>query len=131
MLVVFQGPDTYVRPSWYPSKRTDGKVVPTWNYSSVQAQGRARVVQETDWLRAHVAEITDYFERTQSRPWSLADAPENYFQGQLKGIVGLESAIEGKLKMSQNRSAQDRAGVSEGIIALGLSDLAGLVCPHA
>ncbi len=132
VLVVFQGPQTYVTPSWYPSKQQDGKVVPTWNYSTVQVRGSARVNHEVEWLLAHVNELTDYFEQDRSKPWSVADAPEAYIKGQLKGIVGLEITVEswqGKLKMSQNRSAEDRIGVRDGLLALGRKELATMVCP--
>lgn len=133
-LVVFQGPQTYVTPSWYATKQLDGKVVPTWNYTTVQVEGTARVFQDADWLLEHVREMTDFFEQHRAEPWSLSDAPEAFIQGQLKGIVGVEIALErlqGKRKMSQNRSAEDRTGVASGLLAMGRADLAGMVCPKS
>ncbi|MBN9417135.1 hypothetical protein ABS71_22020 [bacterium SCN 62-11] len=130
VLVVFQGPQAYVTPSWYASKQHHGKVVPTWNYSMVQVRGSARVVDDPEWLRRHVSELTDFFEQTQGQPWAVADAPEAYLQGQLKGIVGVEismDSLQGKWKMSQNRSAEDRAGVAAGLRAQGREDAALLV----
>ena len=121
-LVVFQGVDRYITPNWYPQKTIDQKVVPTWNYAIVQARGTARIIEDADWLRTHVSALTDTHEGRQPQPWSLADAPERFVAGQLKGIVGLEipiAAIEGKFKASQNRPVADRAGVAEGLTAAG------------
>ncbi|MEO9339100.1 FMN-binding negative transcriptional regulator [Mesorhizobium sp. SB112] len=118
VLVVFQGADTYVTPSWYETKRETGKVVPTWNYAIVQVRGRARVIDDKDWLRAQIAELTESHETKRSEPWQVSDAPEAFIQAQIKGIVGLEidiSSIEGKWKVSQNRPVADRAGVAEGL----------------
>lgn len=119
-LVVFQGVDRYITPNWYPQKAIDQKVVPTWNYAIVQARGRAQVIEDKDWLRAHVSALTDAHEGRQQQPWSLDDAPEPFVAAQLKGIVGLEiaiAAIEGKFKASQNRPVADRAGVVAGLAA--------------
>ena len=122
VLAVFQGPDGYVTPSWYPTKRETGKVVPTWNYAVVHAHGPMRVVEDREWLRALVTRLTDRHEHGRAQPWRVTDAPEDFVDGMLKGIVGLEIAItrlEGKWKMSQNRNAADRAGVVEGLRANG------------
>lgn len=117
-LVVFQGSQSYVTPSWYPTKAETEKVVPTWNYAMVQARGQARVVSDAAWLHANVSALTDQQEGQRQKPWSVSDAPEPFIAAQLKGIVGIEIAIEtisGKFKVSQNRPVADRAGVAEGL----------------
>lgn len=121
-LVVFQGIDHYITPSWYPQKAIDHKVVPTWNYAMVQARGRAVVIEDAAWLHANVAALADAHEGHRPRPWSLAEAPESFVASQLKGIVGIEiaiTALAGKFKASQNRPVADRAGVVEGLAAEG------------
>jgi transcriptional regulator len=117
-LVVFQGPETYITPSWYAAKREHGKVVPTWNYAVVQAYGRLRVVDDPDWLRRQIAAMTDAQEADRPEPWTVSDAPAPFVAAQLKGIVGIEieiSRIEGKWKVSQNRPEADRQGVAAGL----------------
>ena len=119
-LAVFTGPEAYVSPGWYPSKREHGKVVPTWNYTMVQARGTLRAVDDAPWLRALVGRLTDHHDATPARPWSVGDAPEDYVQQMLRAIVGIEIALAsllGKWKVSQNRSAADRDGVAAGIAA--------------
>lgn len=121
-LVVFQGIDRYITPSWYAQKAIDHKVVPTWNYAVVQARGAAQIIEDEAWLRANVSALTDAHEGRRQQPWSLADAPERFVAGQLRGIVGIEIAVatlEGKFKASQNRPVADRAGVAEGLSADG------------
>jgi transcriptional regulator len=121
-LVVFQGPEHYISPSWYPSKREHGKTVPTWNYATVQARGTARIMEDAAWLLAHVTALSDSQEGGRQEPWTVADAPESYIAGQLKGIVGIEipiASLDGKFKASQNRPAADRAGVVSGLDELG------------
>ena len=117
-LMIFQGPEGYISPNWYPSKAQHGKVVPTWNYAIVHAYGRPEVMQDENWLRPHVAELTAQQEANETKPWSLSDAPESYIKAMLRGIVGFRFAIlrlEGKWKMSQNREMKDREGVVSGI----------------
>lgn len=124
-LVVFSGVERYITPSWYPQKAIDQRVVPTWNYAIVQVRGPARLIEDAAWLRANVAALTDAHEGRRPEPWSLADAPETFVAGQLKGIVGIEiaiAAIEGKFKASQNRPVADRAGVADGLAAEGDAD---------
>lgn len=121
-LVVFRGVNAYVTPSWYATKRESGKVVPTWNYAMVQVRGRPRAIEDREWLARHVSDLTDRHEADRPRPWAVTDAPEPFVAGQLKGIVGVEveiAAIEGKWKASQNRPEADRAGVVEGLVAMG------------
>lgn len=119
-LVIFQGPQAYVTPSWYPSKREHGKVVPTWNYILVQAHGRPRVIDDADWLRAQIDALTAQQEADRSEPWAVTDAPPDYVAAQLKGIAGVEIAIErieGKWKASQNQPAANREGIVAGLRA--------------
>jgi transcriptional regulator len=135
-LMIFQGPDAYVTPNWYPSKAEHQKVVPTWNYAVVHAYGTPEVMQERDWLRRHVGELTAQQETSEARPWAVSDAPESYIDVMLRGIVGFRFAIarlEGKWKMSQNREMKDRAGVVKGLGARAEGDdpeVAALVRRH-
>jgi transcriptional regulator len=117
-LVVFQGADAYVTPSWYRTKQETGKVVPTWNYAVVQARGTATIIEDAAWLRAQIDALTDRHEGRRAQPWHVGDAPEPFIAAQLKGIVGIEiaiAAIEGKWKVSQNRPEGDREGVAQGL----------------
>ncbi len=117
-LVVFQGTDGYVTPSWYPSKQTTHKVVPTWNYEMVQIKGVPKVVESADWLRCLVGDLTDSMEAARKSPWRVDDAPPDFIDSQLRAIVGLEidiTAIQGKWKMSQNRPTDDAKGVVRGL----------------
>ncbi|CAN7413062.1 FMN-binding negative transcriptional regulator [Rhizobium sp. LjRoot254] len=121
-LIVFQGPYSYVTPSWYETKKETGKVVPTWNYAIVQARGAVKIHEDAGWLRAHVGALTDSHEAGRADPWAVSDAPESFIDSQLKGIVGFEieiSSLEGKWKVSQNRPVPDRVGVVEGLVADG------------
>ena len=116
-LVIFSGPDAYVTPSWYPTKGESGRVVPTWNYAVVHAYGPLRAIEDPAWLRAFVTRLTERHEAERSLPWKVTDAPEDFIQRQLGAIVGIEIPVrrlEGKWKVSQNRAAQDRAGVVAG-----------------
>ncbi len=117
-LMIFQGPESYITPNWYPSKAVDGKVVPTWNYAAVHAYGRPEVIEDKDWLRRHVGELTTQQEASEPAPWALADAPESFIAAMLRGIVGFRfpvARLEGKWKMSQNRKMEDREGVVRGL----------------
>ena len=117
-LVVFQGEAGYVSPSWYPTKAETGRVVPTWNYAAVHAWGRPQAVEDSVWLRRQLADLTHAQEGRRPLPWAVDDAPADFIDAQLKAIVGIEipiARIEGKWKMSQNRSPADRAGVVRGL----------------
>jgi transcriptional regulator len=119
-LIVFQGPQGYVTPSWYPSKAENHEVVPTWNYSMVQCRGTPTVIHDPAWLRRQISELTHFHEkeRTHLAPWKVDDAPANFIENRIQAIVGIEIPIrwiEGKFKMSQNRSEQDRLGVIQGM----------------
>jgi transcriptional regulator len=116
-LVVFQGPQAYVTPSWYATKRETGKVVPTWNYVTVHAWGRPRVIDDESWLRRQIEALTRSREDARAEPWHVGDAPADYISAQIKGIIGVEIPIarsEGKWKMSQNRPVADRERVIAG-----------------
>jgi transcriptional regulator len=118
-LIIFQGPEAYIRPGWYPSKAEHDKVVPTWNYMVVHAYGRLERVEDPAWLLAHVSELTRQQEVPHAAPWSTADAPASYLAAMARGIVGLKlviSRLEAKAKMSQNREDRDRAGVVRGLL---------------
>ena len=119
-LLVVRGAQAYVSPSWYATKQEHGKVVPTWNYSAVQIRGRATVHDDADWVREAVTRLTDAHESHREHRWAVTDAPEKYVAGQLRAIVGVEVAVEsvdGKAKLSQNRSEDDVRGVVEGLAA--------------
>lgn len=117
-LAVVTGPQAYVSPAWYPSKAEHGRVVPTWNYTSVHFTGRVEVHQDEEWLREAVARLTTLHEHGREEPWTVDDAPETFIEQQLKAIVGIElriEKVEGKAKLSQNRSGEDRTGVINGL----------------
>jgi transcriptional regulator len=117
-LVVFQGVETYITPSWYEAKREHGKVVPTWNYATVQAYGRMKVVDDSEWLLRQITAMTAAQEAGRAEPWAVSDAPAAFLAAQMKGIIGVEieiTRIEGKWKVSQNRPETDRLGVSAGL----------------
>ena len=122
-LVVFQGEQAYISPGWYPSKAEHGKVVPTWNYVMVQARGTLRAIDDAAWLHAFVTRLTDRHEAVQAKPWAVSDAPPEFVDTMVRAIVGIEltlTALTGKWKVSQNRSAADRAGVSRGLHNAGI-----------
>ncbi|MFL5679811.1 MAG: FMN-binding negative transcriptional regulator [Chloroflexota bacterium] len=117
-LAVFDGPDAYISPAWYEEKRLTGKVVPTWNYVTVQAHGTLTLHHERDWLAAHVRTLVDRHESSRPAPWSIDDAPEAYIETQLRAIVGLELRIErleAKRKLGQNRSDADIEGTIDAL----------------
>jgi transcriptional regulator len=121
-LVVFQGVDHYISPSWYAAKRETHKVVPTWNYVMVQARGKARVLDDDKWLERQIVALTASQEASRSQPWAVGDAPPDFIALQRTAIVGISIEIvdiRGKWKTSQNRSAADRAGVVAGLEELG------------
>jgi transcriptional regulator len=117
-LVIFTGPDAYIRPRWYQTKQETGRVVPTWNYIAVHAYGTLRLHDDPQFLRRHLGALTARHEGERERPWSVSDAPDEFIAQQMKAIIGLELRIdrlEGKWKMSQNRSAADIDGVIQGL----------------
>jgi transcriptional regulator len=117
-LLICGGLEAYVSPSWYASKAEHGRVVPTWNYSTVHLTGRARVHEDSEWLRSAVTKLTDRHEAERSHRWHVTDAPAAFVADQLKAIVGIEirvERVEGKAKLSQNRSEADQRGVISGL----------------
>jgi transcriptional regulator len=120
-LAIFAGHQHYISPTWYPETKENGKGVPTWNYIVVHAYGPLKVVQDHDWLLANVEKLTDIHEAGSPVPWKVSEAPPDFIKSQLNGIVGLELPIqrlEGKWKVSQNRTERERNGVIEGLAKL-------------
>ena len=119
-VAVFQGPQAYVSPSWYATKREHGKVVPTWNYIAVHAHGRLEAVEGQAWLLAHLNDLTSVNEAMREHPWKVSDAPAGFVHGLTQAIVGLRlsvSRVEGAWKMIQHRSEGDRLGTIGGLEA--------------
>jgi transcriptional regulator len=124
-LAIFSGPQHYITPTWYPEKQLTAKVVPTWNYVVVHAYGHLKVIEDSEWLMAHLESLVTIHEAGLPVPWKINDAPANYIASQIKGIVGLEMVIlrlEGKWKVSQNRSEEDRVGVAGGLAELNTEE---------
>lgn len=118
VLTIFNGPQAYVSPQWYPSKAVDGRAVPTWNYAVVHARGRLRAIEDSQWLRQFLAELTEEHEAFQERPWTIDEAPDDYIARQLRGIVGIEIELEtlvGKFKLHQNHPKDNQRGVIDGL----------------
>lgn len=118
-LAIFNGPEAYISPNWYATKQETHKVVPTWNYASVHAYGPVAFFEDAERLHDVVARLTNLHEATQAQPWSVSDAPPEFVQAQLRGIVGLRMPItrwDAKKKMSQNRNAADRTGARAGLL---------------
>jgi transcriptional regulator len=117
-LAIFQGPESYITPSWYPSKHADGRAVPTWNYAVVHAYGQPKMIEDRGWLLEHVTQLTTMHEAGQALPWEVSDAPRDFTEQMLSRIVGIEipiSKLQGKWKVSQNRKVPDRLGVAAGL----------------
>ena len=117
-LAIFAGPQHYITPNWYPEKQETAKVVPTWNYAVVHAYGHLKIIEDPVWLHAHLQALTNRHEATSSEPWHVTDAPQDYIASQIKGIVGIEIPIrrlEGKWKVSQNKSDATRLAVERGL----------------
>jgi len=124
-LIVFQGADSYITPSWYPTKKEAGKAVPTWNYAVVHASGPLRIMDDAQWLREQLTVLTATHEASMPQPWSIEDAPADYIEKMLAAIVGIEivvTKLSGKWKISQNQPVPNREGVIEGLRSLGQPD---------
>jgi transcriptional regulator len=133
-LAIFLGPDSYITPSYYETKRETGKVVPTWNYIAIHAYGNLRFVNDRSELHDIVTRLTNLHESKRDKPWAVTDAPDDFIEGMLKGIVGFELTItrlQGKWKMSQNRPVADQSGVVDGLQEDGRPDLAHEVARFA
>ena len=128
-VIVFQGDQAYITPSWYPSKHQHGKAVPTWNYAVVHAHGNPKVIEDSEWLLEHVNELTDIHESQQSLPWKVSDAPEEFIGRLIGAIVGIEipvSKLSGKWKLGQNRPGPDKLGTVAGLMSRDNSQSHGL-----
>jgi transcriptional regulator len=132
-LVIVRGPDSYVTPTWYPSKAEHGRVVPTWNYAVAHVHGTVTIHDDTEWLADLVRRLTDHHETSRPAPWSVDDAPDRYVKGQLRAIVGVEVTIrriDAKFKLSQNRPDADIDGVIAGLRSAGEEPSASAVQAH-
>jgi transcriptional regulator len=121
-LVVFQGPQAYISPNWYPSKAITHQEVPTWNYCMVQARGLLQVREDAAWVLDLITRLSDTHEKNQAQPWSVNDAPKAYIDKLLAAIVGIEivlTSLTGKWKVSQNKKEVDRQGVVTALQSLG------------
>lgn len=121
-VVIFRGPQAYITPSWYPGKRDHGKEVPTWNYAVVSIWGQPRFMEDPQWLHDHLRSLTDIHEEGNETPWKVEDAPEDFTRKLVRAIIGVEipiAKIEGKWKVSQNRTAPDQQGVIAGLADRG------------
>ncbi|NKB60342.1 MAG: FMN-binding negative transcriptional regulator [Alphaproteobacteria bacterium] len=130
VLLIFQGQQGYITPNWYPSKHQTGKAVPTWNYVAIHAYGMAETYEDPEKLKTHLAAMTDHFESPYAVPWKIDDAPDGFIDGMARAIVGIEipiTRLEGKWKMSQNKSVNDALGVVNGLRAQGDDTMAELV----
>jgi transcriptional regulator len=119
-LMIFSGPDAYIRPGWYPSKAEGGKTVPTWNYAIVHAYGRVEVIEDGAWLLRHVTELSEQQESPYEMKWTTSDAPAQYIAALIRGIVGLRFSVtrfDAKAKMGQNRDTRDALGAADGLAA--------------
>ncbi|HEX3366197.1 FMN-binding negative transcriptional regulator [Phenylobacterium sp.] len=120
-LAIFQGPQAYVHPGWYPTKKVDGRAVPSWNYIAVHAHGNLEAVDEdAAWLRSHLCDLTDLNEADRTEPWALTDAPEDYLDAMMSAIVGLRlrvGRLEGNWKMGQKLRLENRLGAIDGLFA--------------
>ena len=136
-LAIFHGPDSYITPSWYATKKETGRVVPTWNYAVVHACGTLRVIDDAAWVRAQLEALTAHNEAGLAQPWAVSDAPHEYTEKLLEAIVGFEIAItrlSGKWKVSQNQPKQNQASVIEGLGSSGkrgAAEMAALVAANA
>ncbi len=135
-IVVFQGAESYISPSWYPSKKEHGKVVPTWNYIVLHAHGIPRAINDRDWLLEHLNSLTNQHESKQDQPWKVSDAPEEFTEKLVKAIVGIEIPISnliGTWKASQNKQQHDKEGIVNGLNSredAGSSEMESYVSQH-
>jgi transcriptional regulator len=130
VLAIFQGPHTYISPSWYPTAQESHKAVPTWNYVVVHAHGTIRIIDDATWVRSQLERLVTRFESSRAHPWRMTDMPADYVDSLVTGVVGFEIAVSrliGKWKVSQNRPAADVAGIVDGLRAAGDLDMARIV----
>lgn len=118
VLVIFRAGDAYVSPNWYPSKHVAHRQVPTWNYRVVHAHGRITIRDDDKYVRGVVGRLTRTHEAMQPQPWKMTDAPRDYLDAMLASIVGIQIEITrliGKLKLSQNKDAEDIRSAGEAL----------------
>ncbi|RCX08476.1 FMN-binding negative transcriptional regulator [Marinomonas foliarum] len=131
VLVIFQGENAYISPNWYPSKKVDGRAVPTWNYRAVHIQGTINFIHDIKWKLALLEKLTNIHEKEQPVPWSISDAPQEYIDRLQAAVVGIEitvTDIQGKYKLSQNQTTENKNGVRDGL-AEAKQPLAELIKP--
>lgn len=119
-LAIFQGPQAYIHPGWYPTKQIDGRAVPSWNYIAVHVHGRLEAAEDPAWLRSHLSDLTDINEASRAEPWALSDAPQDYLDAMMRAIVGLRLRVdrfEGNWKMGQKQPVENRLGAIAGLSA--------------
>ena len=124
-LAIFQGPQAYIHPGWFPTKKADGKAVPSWNYIAVHAHGTLEAVEDETWLRSHLSDLSDLNEAGRSEPWALTDAPEDYLKAMINAIVGVRlrvDRLEGNWKMGQKQKLENRLGMIDGLLASDRSE---------
>lgn len=124
--IIFHGPNCYISPNYYPTKKENGKAVPTWNYIVVHVTGAIKCIHDNDWKLDFLNRLTDKHESNSDEPWSISDAPQKYIEKMLPVIVGLEvqiESIEGKWKVSQDKPEINQQGVVEGLQAVGHSEM--------
>jgi transcriptional regulator len=130
VLAIFHGPDAYISPSWYATKQEAGKVVPTWNYTVAHAYGSLRIIDNADWIRTQLEDLTNHNEAAFPEPWAVSDAPFDYTEKLIESIVGIEIVItrlSGKWKVSQNQSPQNQASIIQGLNNSGQPEAAAQV----
>jgi transcriptional regulator len=130
VLVIFQGPDAYISPSWYATKKETGKAVPTWNYAVVHAHGMLRTIDDATWLRTQIEALTTRNEAALPHPWALTDAPDDYVEKMIAAVVGIEieiTRLSGKWKVSQNQPMENQAGILEALRSNSNTAMADLV----
>ena len=129
-MAIVRGADSYITPTWYETKREHGRVVPTWNYITAHVYGELVVHDDPAWVERNVRALSSKHEASRDPAWGVDDAPAIFIEGQLRAIVGVElriTRISAKFKLSQNRSAEDVAGVVEGLAAEGAQPISDAV----
>ena len=129
-LAIFHGPDSYISPNYYPSKKENPEVVPTWNYVAVHVKGNISFTHSSEWKLNMLNVLTNQHEKKQSEPWAVSDAPSDYTEKMLGGIVGIELEVKsicGQWKVSQNKQEKDTLGVINGLSGSENIEMAQLV----
>jgi transcriptional regulator len=122
ILLIFNGPNCYISPNYYPTKKEAGKAVPTWNYVVVHVKGKISFIHDVKWVYNMINTLTSEHESNQEIPWSISDAPDTYIKKMLPAIVGIEipiDSIKGQWKLSQNQPEVNKFGVVQGLFEQG------------